>query len=271
MILAIDTSGSTLGVALWDDGDILAESIIEAPRDHCRMLAPALKFLLDSAGRSMTEVTGVAVVHGPGFFTGLRVGVAAAKAVAFALGVPVVGISALEALAYGAWNPGLFSFSPGRRGEERGGHARQHPRPALGTEGPQVAVLAVGVLKKDMVGAALFSAAEDGLKRIWQDTPVSLEDLGSKVAAALRPMGIVRALLVGEGVRLLRKAGMLAIPGVETMLAPAWADVVRPSVVGKLGAERFAAGMHTDASGLQASYLRPSEAEILWTERNRGE
>lgn len=271
MILAIDTSGSTLGVALWDDGDVLAEFIVEASRDHCRLLAPALKFLLDSAGRSMAEVTGVAVVHGPGFFTGLRVGVAAAKAVAFALGVPVVGISALEALAHGAWNPGLLSVLPGGRGEEEGGHARHCLRPAPSVEDPQVAVVAVVVLKKDMVGAALFLADEDGLKRVWKDTPVALEDLGSKVAAALRPMGIVRALLVGGGVGLLRKAGVVEVPGVETMWAPAWANVVRPSVVGKLGAERFAAGMHIHASGLQASYLRPSEAEILWTERNRGE
>ncbi len=246
MILAIDTSGSTLGAALWEEDAVLAEIVVEAPRDHCRLLVPAVNCLLDSSARRMADVAGVAVVNGPGFFTGLRVGLAAAKAVAMALGVPVAGVSALEALAHGAWAPG-WGRAPSCAGDcgKPGGRA-----------GP-AGVLAAGVLKKGMVGAALFLVSEEGLKRAWEDTPVPAAELAARTAEALGPAGAGSVLAVGRGAELMREMGAAAAAaaGLEVVWAPAWANAVRPSVVGKLGAERLLSGEGTDAACLRASYL----------------
>ena len=100
LILACDTAGPAVGVALWQDGKIIALAQRDIGRIHAVTFMPMVAELLQSAGRKADQVDCYAVTTGPGSFTGIRIGMSAVKAMAYATGVPAVGFSALEVLAW---------------------------------------------------------------------------------------------------------------------------------------------------------------------------
>lgn len=99
LILALDTSTDACGVALAEGENLLVE-YIERGGVHSARLLPLAEAALVAAGRDRRELAGVAVTVGPGSYTGLRIGLATAKALGFALGVPAAAITSLEALAH---------------------------------------------------------------------------------------------------------------------------------------------------------------------------
>lgn len=99
-LLAIDTSGEYASVALYDGRAVLAEETWLAPRRQDDQLFPAIERVLALAGVALAGVTRIAVAVGPGSFTGVRVGIAAAQGMARAAGAAVVGVSTLDAIAH---------------------------------------------------------------------------------------------------------------------------------------------------------------------------
>jgi tRNA threonylcarbamoyladenosine biosynthesis protein TsaB len=100
-LLALDTSGKAVSVAVAEDGRICARFWIEHGRTHAEALMPCVEATLTGLGAEAGDFDAYAAVTGPGSFTGLRIGVAAVKAMAYASGVGTVGVSTLETLA---WN-----------------------------------------------------------------------------------------------------------------------------------------------------------------------
>jgi tRNA threonylcarbamoyladenosine biosynthesis protein TsaB len=100
MLLAIATATSQVGVALGGGDGPVASLHVRKGRRHAELLAPAIETITRLAGVGTQQISRVAVDIGPGLFTGLRVGVATAKALAAALDIPIVGCSSLELLAY---------------------------------------------------------------------------------------------------------------------------------------------------------------------------
>lgn len=98
-LLAIDTAGPVLGLAVLDQGRIQHAVDRSGPLQHVEHIVPQIAALLEEVGWPIATLDAVAVSAGPGSFTGLRVGMAAAKAVALAGGIPVVSIDTLMALA----------------------------------------------------------------------------------------------------------------------------------------------------------------------------
>ena len=98
--LTIDTASDMAGVALTREGALEVELTWRCPRNHSRELLPAVEALMRRSGVDKGELTAVFVCIGPGSYTGLRVGIATAKGLAFALGLPAVGVGRLEADAY---------------------------------------------------------------------------------------------------------------------------------------------------------------------------
>ena len=98
-ILALETSGTGGSVAALASDKLLAELSLEAPRRSAQVLAPAMRDVLRQAGWKPRDVQIVAVTVGPGSFTGLRIGVTAAKLLAYAVGADIVGVNTLEAIA----------------------------------------------------------------------------------------------------------------------------------------------------------------------------
>lgn len=98
ILLAIETATITVGVALLDETQVRASFSARPGRRHAETLHPAITSVLASVGAHLTDVDAIAVDVGPGLFTGLRVGVAAAKAFAYALGTPAVAVTSTEVL-----------------------------------------------------------------------------------------------------------------------------------------------------------------------------
>jgi len=102
IVLGIETATSRGSVALCGGGELLGELMLANPRSHSERLLPAIELLLGSASMSAADLAAVAVSAGPGSFTGLRIGVAAAKGLAFSLEIPLYGIPSLQVLAANA-------------------------------------------------------------------------------------------------------------------------------------------------------------------------
>ena len=98
-LLALETSGNSLGVALHADGGVVFEENVTEGMIHGRALVPLMKMALASRNLKPADLCAVAVSQGPGSWTGLRIGIAAAKAFAWAAGIPVVCVPSFEALA----------------------------------------------------------------------------------------------------------------------------------------------------------------------------
>ena len=99
--LSIDTATEVLALALGEGEKILAKSSIDAGRSHLELLLPGVQQLLDEAGLTVRDIDGIVAGTGPGTFSGLRVGIATARALAQTLEVRLSGSSTLEALAFG--------------------------------------------------------------------------------------------------------------------------------------------------------------------------
>ncbi|HPT83967.1 MAG TPA: tRNA (adenosine(37)-N6)-threonylcarbamoyltransferase complex dimerization subunit type 1 TsaB [Limnochordia bacterium] len=99
-ILGIDTSTMTGGAALLKGEELVGESILNIRTTHSERLIPALDELLGHARIKLEEVGLISVVTGPGSFTGLRIGLATAKGFGYALGLPLVGVTTLEAFGW---------------------------------------------------------------------------------------------------------------------------------------------------------------------------
>lgn len=99
LLLAVETATEQGSVALWEEGQVVGEISLALPGAYLRHLLPAVDTLLKEAGRTLSQVRALAVSQGPGNFTGLRIGIATVKTLAFALQVPVVPVSTLEVVA----------------------------------------------------------------------------------------------------------------------------------------------------------------------------
>ncbi|MBE7044140.1 MAG: tRNA (adenosine(37)-N6)-threonylcarbamoyltransferase complex dimerization subunit type 1 TsaB [Ruminococcaceae bacterium] len=99
-ILAVDTSATVASVAITDGERLAAEMILNHKKTHSETLMPMIDTLFQSSEMKISDIDLFAVSNGPGSFTGLRIGVAAVKALAHACNKPVVGVSTLEAMAY---------------------------------------------------------------------------------------------------------------------------------------------------------------------------
>lgn len=100
LVLGIETSTPQASVAVGSEQGVVASALVSRGATYNEFLLPAIRFCLEGAGLELRNVGGIAVSLGPGLFTGLRVGVATAKALAQALSVPICGMASLDLVAY---------------------------------------------------------------------------------------------------------------------------------------------------------------------------
>ena len=163
LILAFETSAKAASVAILRDGILLGESYQDTGLTHSQTLLVMAQDLLTQCGLTVGDVTHVAVAEGPGSFTGIRIGVAAAKGLSWGGELPLCGVSTLEAMAVslGAYEGIVCPVMDARRSQ---------------------------------VYNALFRAERGKLTRIASDRAISLEDLGKELRALSGPV-----FLVGDG------------------------------------------------------------------------
>jgi len=98
-VLGIDTSNLVMSLAVIEDDKLLGEYSTNLKKNHSIRLMPAISLLLDELDIEPADLDGIAIAQGPGSYTGVRIGVTTAKSMAWSLGIPLVGISSLEAVA----------------------------------------------------------------------------------------------------------------------------------------------------------------------------
>jgi tRNA threonylcarbamoyladenosine biosynthesis protein TsaB len=101
LVLGIETSTPQASVAIGSEQGVIASAMVSRGAGYSEFLLPAVRFCLDHAGVGFNNLGGVAVSLGPGLYTGMRVGVSTAKALAQAMSIPIVGMASLDLLAYG--------------------------------------------------------------------------------------------------------------------------------------------------------------------------
>ncbi|OGP59728.1 MAG: tRNA (adenosine(37)-N6)-threonylcarbamoyltransferase complex dimerization subunit type 1 TsaB [Deltaproteobacteria bacterium RBG_13_61_14] len=223
-ILAVDTATLAGSVALTEDDQLLGEVTLELPRKHSERLMPSIAFLLEQHGLKPQELDGLAVDLGPGSFTGLRVGLATMKGLAFSLNKPLVGINSLEVLVENA----AFAFG-----------------------------LLAPVLdaRKGQVFTALFRGKGGGRpERESEDWAIEPEKLAERISEPV--------LLFGEGARVYREL-LRGTLGERARFAPAGCDPLRALFLARLAWPRLLAGEGKDPDALTPRYLRLSDAERL--------
>ena len=229
LILAFETSAKAGSVALHDGQKLLAESYQNTGLTHSQTLMVMAEDMLKQCGYTAKDVTHVAVAAGPGSFTGVRIGVAAAKGLAWGLQAPCYGVSTLEAMAK---NLGVFE-----------GH-----------------VCACMDARRNQVYNALFLADGAAPLRLTEDRAIALAELKTELEHIDGPI-----FLVGDGAGLAYRTLAPEIPNL--ILPPEHRLHQRAAGVALVAAELIAAGMEADAQALQPNYLRLSQAEREKLER----
>jgi tRNA threonylcarbamoyladenosine biosynthesis protein TsaB len=229
LILGIDTATAQVSVAIGGHEGVLASTQTVRAKQHAEILTPAIDFTRRQARIELSEISVVAVDIGPGLFTGLRVGVATAKAMAHALRVPMIGVPSLDLLAFSVrFTPKLMvAVIDARRGE---------------------------------VYHAFYRQVPGGMQRVTDHRVTTPDDLASELLASGE-----ECLLVGDGalryhevfdglhkVEIVEEG--LAYPSATSLVMLAHAQALREQWV--------------KPWDLTPLYLRKPDAEINWTTRD---
>lgn len=220
-ILALESSAKAASCAVLSDGELLASAWQATGLTHSRTLLPMVEDMLNNSELSVQEIDAVAVAAGPGSFTGLRIGIAAVKGLAWAAEKPCIPVSTLEAMAW----------------------------PLAHLEGNIICAMDA---RRQQIYNAVFLAEGGELTRLREDRAVSLEEAAADVGEMDGPMTIV-----GDGAGLC--FDLLTARGVECRLAPV--HLRQQSAVGVALAAWRRRGEALSAQELTPVYLRLSQAE----------
>ena len=224
MILALESSATACSVALTRDGNVVAQAFQHSGLTHSRTLLPMVDNVLNSCGESMEHVDVVAVAAGPGSFTGLRIGVATAKGLAWPEDKDCAACSTLESMAW----------------------------PLAHMKGKLI-VCAMDA-RRSQVYNALFLATGDGLDRLSEDRAISLADLAEEVKKYEN-----EKIVVGDGAKLCYNT--LSEMGLSLTLAPEHLRMQSGWGVARAAEELAKQGKLIKGEALNAVYHRLSQAE----------
>jgi tRNA threonylcarbamoyladenosine biosynthesis protein TsaB len=172
IVLGIETSATVGSVALMDEGRVLAERTFTAGLVHGAELVPAIEQVAQEAGLAATGIDLIAVSRGPGSYTGLRVGVAAAKTLGYALGKPLIGVVSLDVIAANA--PGQFgSVQVVVDARRRNVYVRRYERQAgeMRPCGPPEVATAADAAKRIQPGDAVLGDAIARYRDVFGPAP----------------------------------------------------------------------------------------------------
>ena len=223
LLLAFETSAKAASVALFQDSKLLGESYQNTGLTHSQTLMVMAEDLLTQCSHTPQDVQAVAVAEGPGSFTGVRIGVAAAKGFAWGSDIPCYGVSTLESMA-------------------------------LGLGAYQGYICPVMDARRSQVYNALFYVNRGVVSRVTEDGAIALSDLKTELLTLSEPI-----FLVGDGSTLTYNTLSGEIPGL--VLPPEQKMHQRAVGVGLAALQKIAAGEIGDGNALTPNYLRLSQAE----------
>ena len=221
-ILALETSAKAVSAAVVENGRVLCSGYQDTGLTHSRTLMPIVEGILKNTDLTIADCDVIAVAAGPGSFTGIRIGVSAAKGLAFGADKPAVGVSALAAMA----------------------------RNVAHVDGLVICAMDA---RRQQIYNALFLAKDGQLTRLTEDRAISLEDLASELTNHDLPK-----IIVGDGAQLCYN--YLSEQEIACRMAPPHL-VMQNAMSVALEAEAAALrGETVSAQELQPVYLRPAQA-----------
>ena len=236
-LIALESSGMTAGVAVFKNGEPAGVYDINNTRTHSETLMPMLEELKRMTGISLSDIDAVAVSAGPGSFTGLRIGAAAAKGIAEALDIPVIPVPALEALAFRMYAyPGYIC-------------------PMMDARHSQV-----------FSGIYAFSSDKENdfeLKFIKEGEAISLdEQLNALAELAQEKKSAFPVMFTGDGAKVygdeIRKKAEFPFS-----IAPGFLREQDGAALAAYGEILYSKGLYKDAADFAPEYMRLSQAELL--------
>ncbi|MEM1093606.1 MAG: tRNA (adenosine(37)-N6)-threonylcarbamoyltransferase complex dimerization subunit type 1 TsaB [Bacteroidota bacterium] len=221
MLIAFETATNTCSVAVHDGTRVVAHAAVHRPRIHAEQLMPLAETVLAQAGITVRDLQAVAVSEGPGSYTGLRIGVSAAKGLAMAANAALVGVSSLAALA-------------------------EQARPLVE---PGAGVCAMFDARRTEAFAGAFVAQADGMLSLAQPIAgVLMEDLAEWLPNA------TRWICLGDGAAK-ADAVLQALPG-ASRIVPLSHAAPSAVTVAELGWATFQAGDVEDLAAFEPFYLK---------------
>ncbi|MBC3515255.1 tRNA (adenosine(37)-N6)-threonylcarbamoyltransferase complex dimerization subunit type 1 TsaB [Neobittarella massiliensis] len=229
-ILALDTSAKSASCAVWENDVLLAESFINTRLTHSETLMPMLHSTLQNAKLQLGDTDYLALTHGPGSFTGLRIGTAAVKGLCAGLQRPCVGVSSLEATAYNllGWHGYIVPAMDARRGQ---------------------------------VYTAAFLCDESGIRRLTDDCAADAAGVLTACSDENLPV-----YLLGDGASLCYNT---VGADSRVRLAPAHLLFTRAGAVAQCAAAHIQKGEAGPARDLGISYIRLSQAQRELAQRQQ--
>ena len=218
LLLALDTATEKGSLALVTEDRVLREYSLDSHNAYLTCLMPGVAALLKNSGKEAADLTAVAVSTGPGNFTGLRIGLATAKALAWSLNCPLVPVPTMEVMA------AQFPFSPDP----------------------------IGVLmdaKRGEVFWGLFRCPEDRPQVLEGPMRLPVGELPARLRAPLR--------LTGPGLEVYRE-GLAPLLSPEIVCAPAVMHLPQAATLAHLARYRLKLGLTANPAQLVPTYLRPA-------------
>ena len=226
-ILALESSAVAASACVMEDEKILSEFYMNTRQTHSQTLLPMAKAALDCAGLSVNEMNLLAVSAGPGSFTGVRIGVACIKGLAFPDNKSCCGVSTLEAMA-------------------------------MNLRGQQALVCAVMDARCGQVYNGLFLTGENRVQRLTEDRALSMEELAAELPTWMKGREIP-LILVGDGARLCFESPCFV--DISCALAPEHLRMQRASGVAEAARQAFLEGNTVSPERLAPIYLRLPQAQ----------
>ncbi len=226
-ILALESSAVAASACVMEDEKILSEFYMNTKQTHSQTLLPMAKAALDCAGLSVKEMDLLVVSAGPGSFTGVRIGVACIKGLAFPDNKSCCGVSTLEAMA-------------------------------MNLRGQQALVCAVMDARCGQVYNGLFLTGENRVQRLTEDRALSMEELAAELPTWMKEREIP-LILVGDGARLCFESPYFA--DISCALAPEHLRMQRASGVAEAARQAFLEGNTVSPERLAPIYLRLPQAQ----------
>ncbi len=227
-ILALDTGTSSQSVALLNEQELIGEYTFCCETSHARSLFKTMQLLLKDSHLTIEDIDGLAASVGPGSFTGLRIGISTVKGLALASKKPVAGIHTLDALAFN------LMFARGL-------------------------ICPIIDAKKGEVYTAIYKMDEHGgFIKLTADMAIDMKSLLERIHEP--------TIFTGPALKMYRTL-ISETMGELATFATGQVSTVHASSVAYLGLRRLKQGLIEDIVSLAPIYVRPSEAEIKWRER----
>jgi len=232
-LLGIDTTSNVATVAIFEDDKCIGEMMLNHPKTHSQKMMPLIDALMNALELEIKDLDGIAISAGPGSFTGVRIGMATAKALAHASGLPLYSISALEAMAYNvpAYNGLVCPIMDARR---------------------------------DQVYTAVFELTGQKVERTLEDASLSISELITELKKSSHSV-----LFLGDGIVRFKETIVNEL-GDRALFAPDHLRMQKASSVCYAISQKIDETKQTGYSEVVPNYLRKSQAEREYDEKRKG-